>query len=111
MVHKLIEEINLYNFRGDIVGEKLYNTKQNIANKLDLPRDVILNMPKIQITGDREIIIENHKGIILFEKDKVRINSGVGLISIYGENFEVLFMGGSTITIGGKFKSITYEGK
>ncbi|HBC96049.1 MAG TPA: sporulation protein YqfC, partial [Clostridium sp.] len=24
--------------------------------------------------------------------------------------FEVLFIGGSTITIGGKFKSIVYEG-
>jgi hypothetical protein len=32
------------------------------------------------------------------------------LISIYGSKFEVLFIGGSTITIGGKFKSIVYEG-
>jgi sporulation protein YqfC len=92
------------------VGDKLYNTKQNIADKLDLPRDIILNMPRILVTGDKEIVIENHRGIVLFEKDQIKINSGVGLISIYGENFEVLFMGGSTITVGGKFKSITYEG-
>lgn len=93
-----------------MVGDKLYNTKQNIADKLELPRDIILNMPKIQVTGDNEIIIENHKGIVLFDKSIVKINSGVGLISIYGDNFEVLFMGGSTITVGGKFKSIAYEG-
>ncbi|MBV4419372.1 sporulation protein YqfC [Clostridium tyrobutyricum] len=92
------------------MGDKLYNTKQNIADKLELPRDIILNMPKIQVTGDNEIIIENHKGIVLFDKSIVKINSGVGLISIYGDNFEVLFMGGSTITVGGKFKSIAYEG-
>ncbi|MCH3964685.1 MAG: sporulation protein YqfC [Clostridium sp.] len=92
------------------MGDKLYNTKQNIADKLDLPRDIILNMPRILVTGDKEIVIENHRGIVLFEKDQIKINSGVGLISIYGENFEVLFMGGSTITVGGKFKSITYEG-
>nr|WP_254906505.1 sporulation protein YqfC [Clostridium tyrobutyricum] len=77
---------------------------------MELPRDIILNMPKIQVTGDNEIIIENHKGIVLFDKSIVKINSGVGLISIYGDNFEVLFMGGSTITVGGKFKSIAYEG-
>ncbi|WP_446898750.1 sporulation protein YqfC [Clostridium sp. LBM24168] len=93
------------------MGDKLYNTKQNIADKLDLPRDIILNMPKILVTGDKEIVIENHRGIVLFEKDRIRINSGVGLISICGKDFEVLFMGGSTITIGGKFKSIIYEGK
>lgn len=89
---------------------KLYRTKQNIADKLDLPRDIILNMPKITVTGDNEIIIENHKGVVLFGEEQVKINSGVGLISIYGSRFEILFMGGSTITIGGKFKSVVYEG-
>ena len=92
------------------MGDKLYNTKRNIADKLEFPRDIILNMPKIQVTGDNEIIIEKHKGIVLFDKSIVKINSGVGLISRYGNNFEVLFMGGSTITVGGKFKSIVYEG-
>lgn len=90
--------------------DKLYRTKQSIADKLDLPRDVILNMPKITVTGDNEIIIENHKGVVLFGESQVKINSGVGLISIFGSRFEILFMGGSTITIGGKFKSIAYEG-
>lgn len=90
--------------------DKLYRTKQNIADKLDLPRDIILNMPKITVTGDNEIIIENHKGVVLFGESQVKINSGVGLISIFGSRFEILFMGGSTITIGGKFKSIAYEG-
>ncbi|MCI1944105.1 sporulation protein YqfC [Clostridium luticellarii] len=89
---------------------KMYDTKQNIADKLDLPRDIILNMPQIKIMGDNEIVIENHNGIILFDDSQVKINSGIGLISIYGSKFEVLFIGGSTITIGGKFKSIVYEG-
>ncbi|MFC0892482.1 MULTISPECIES: sporulation protein YqfC [Clostridium] len=88
----------------------MYDTKQNIADKLDLPKDIILNMPQIKIIGNDEIIIENHKGIILFEDSQIKINSGIGLISIYGSKFEVLFIGGSTITIGGKFKSIVYEG-
>jgi sporulation protein YqfC len=92
------------------VKNKMYDTKQNIADKLDLPRDIILNMPQIKVMGNNEIIIENHKGIILFEDSQIKINSGIGLISIYGSKFEVLFIGGSTITIGGKFKSIVYEG-
>lgn len=89
--------------------DKVFKTKQNIADKLDLPRDIILNMPKIIITGDNEIIIENHKGVVFFGEKQVKVGSGIGLISIYGERFEILFMGGSTITVGGKFKSIAYE--
>ncbi|MCJ7690472.1 MAG: sporulation protein YqfC, partial [Clostridiaceae bacterium] len=30
-------------------------------------------------------------------------------ISIHGKNFRILFIGGNTITLSGKFKSIVYE--
>lgn len=90
--------------------EKLYRTKEILAEHLELPRDVMLNVPKITITGDNEITIENHKGIILFEDKQVKVNSRVGLISIFGSGFEILFIGGSTVTISGKFKSVVYEG-
>jgi len=90
--------------------DKLLRTKEVIAGKLELPRDILLNMPKITVTGDNEITIENHKGVILFEQNEVKINSNLGLISVCGGNFEILFMGGSTLTLSGKFKSIVYEG-
>ncbi|MCY6484251.1 sporulation protein YqfC [Clostridium aestuarii] len=89
--------------------DKLDKTRENIAQKLDLPRDVVLNIPKITITGNNEIAIENHKGIVLFEENKMIINSNIGLILIEGERLEVRFIGGSTIIISGKFKTITYH--
>lgn len=88
---------------------KLYKTREAIAEKLDLPRDVILNLPKISITGDNEITVENHRGVILFEENEIKINSHVGLITITGSGFEILFMGGSTLTVSGKFKSVVYD--
>ncbi|NLZ48414.1 MAG: sporulation protein YqfC [Clostridiales bacterium] len=89
--------------------DKINKAKESLANQLDLPRDVMLNIPKISVTGNNEITIENHKGIVFFGDKEVRINSNVGLISILGEEFEILFLGGSTITISGKFKTINYE--
>ena len=89
--------------------DKLTNTKEIIAEKLNLPKDIILNIPRIIVTGDNEIYIENHKGIVLFEENEVKVNSSVGMFSIKGSRFEILFIGGSTITISGKFKSIEYE--
>ncbi|WP_050606828.1 sporulation protein YqfC [Clostridium niameyense] len=90
--------------------KKFYKTRQTMAETFDLPKDVILDMPRIIITGDKEITIENHRGVVVFEDEQVKVNSGIGLISIYGNNFEILFMGGSTITLGGIFKSVIYEG-
>jgi sporulation protein YqfC len=88
---------------------KFYRTKETIANKLDLPRDILLGLPKITILANNEINIENHKGVVIFEEEEVKINSNVGPISIYGKDFKILFIGGNTITLSGSFKSVVYE--
>lgn len=89
--------------------DKLERSKGIISEKLDLPKDVILNLPKITILGNTEITIENHKGIILFEKNIIKINTKVKVVNIEGDNFEILYIADATITISGKFKSISYE--
>ena len=89
--------------------DKLEKARELFTEKLDLPKDVILNLPKITIVGNTEITIENHKGIILFERNIIKINTKVKVINIEGENFEILYIGDSTITISGKFKSVGYE--
>jgi sporulation protein YqfC len=90
--------------------DRINKAKESIAGQLDLPRDVVLNIPKISITGDNEITIENHQGIVLFDDDQIKINSKVGQISLYGRGFEILYIGGSTLTISGRFRSVHYEG-
>ena len=90
--------------------DKIKGTKRFLTDKLELPREVVLNLPKITIYGDNEIQIENHRGIILFEKDEVKLNSTVGIIFLKGIDFEIIYMGGSTLVLSGRFKSIEYEG-
>ena len=91
--------------------ERLNRSGEIIANKMKIPMDIVLDIPKIIITGDGEITIENHKGILTFEGDKVRINSKIGVIAIEGRNFEILYIGGYTLTVSGIFKKIIYEEK
>ncbi|MFT8348649.1 sporulation protein YqfC [Clostridium saccharoperbutylacetonicum] len=89
--------------------EKFQRGKEKMLDKLDLPSDISLDLPKIIVIGNREITIENHKGIIFFETNMVKINSRVGAIIISGENFEILFIAETSITISGLFKGISYE--
>ena len=91
--------------------EKFQKSKEKILNKLDFPSDISLDLPKIVVIGNREITIENHKGIIAFESNMVKINSRVGAITIDGRNFEILFIGETSITIKGIFSGVSYEEK
>lgn len=92
-----------------IMEGKFQKGREKILSKLDFPSDITLDLPKIIVTGDKEITIENHKGILSFESNQIKINSRIGSISINGKEFEILFIGDTTMTISGIFKGISYE--
>ncbi len=89
--------------------EKFQKGKEKILNKFDFPKDIAMELPKIIVIGNKEITIENHKGLLAFESNLIKINSRLGAILINGENFEILFIGDSTMTISGNFYGISYE--
>ena len=73
-------------------------------------RDILKAIPKVELKGRKEIVVENHIGIVIFDKDIVRLKTKIGILNIYGDEFNLLFMNGSTLVIEGKFKSLEYEG-
>jgi sporulation protein YqfC len=60
--------------------------KEKMAEVLELPKEIVLNIPKLTMIGNSGLIIENYKGVIQYDDNKVRINTGVGVIKVSGEN-------------------------
>lgn len=89
--------------------EKWNRAKESLTENLNLPKDIVFDIPKITLMGDREVTIENHKGIVSFDDTKVKVNSRLGLIIVEGEKFKISFIGGDTLTINGKIREIKYE--
>ena len=71
------------------MGNRVDKFKYNISEVLELPKDVVLDLPKIILTGNIGITISNHKGIIEYTQEILRINSGIGIIKIEGEKLEL----------------------
>lgn len=88
--------------------ENIINKKNEILEKIDLPKDVMMDLPKITILGDSEITIENHKGIESFENECIKVKTNKGVVEIEGMNFEILYIASQTIVLSGKFKSVNY---
>ena len=61
---------------------------------------------KLIVIGKNEITIENHKGILSFNEDEIKVNTNIGAIFIKGNGFEILYIAIPTIIISGKFNSI-----
>lgn len=79
---------------------------QTITEKLDLPADAALNMPKITITGNGEVFVENYRGIAEYTEQRVRLGTVSGIITITGENIGIKSIGTEEITLSGRIKTV-----
>lgn len=83
--------------------------RQKISDALDLPQDVILNVPKVILTGRMAAFIENHKGIIQYNSELVKINTSIGVVCIKGAGLLIKTIIADEITVEGKITAIELE--
>ncbi len=80
-----------------------------VSKFLEIPREVLSNIPKITVTGFDEILIENFKGILEYEDFFVRISTTIGNININGFNLKLNQMTDDDILVSGKIENIDFE--
>ncbi len=75
---------------------------------LDLPADILAGLPRIQIIGCREILVENHKGILLYGETDIHINGGDVVLKLHGEGLSILAMNTTDLLIRGQIFGIDF---
>ena len=76
--------------------------REKAARIFDLPVDVIAGVPKIEVLGDTEFRMENHRGILSCSEDEIHISGGIYLVKVSGAGLEVRTMTGLEVLITGK---------
>lgn len=82
--------------------------KQILTNTVDLPQDVMMNLPRITMIGQIHIYIENHTGLIAFSDKEVRLQVEQGELSIIGENLVIKTILPEEILLEGVIHSVSY---
>lgn len=85
------------------------NMKRKISDVLDLPKDIVLDLTRLTITGNLTVMIENHKGIIEYNPDLIRVNSNNGVIIIKGEDLFLKSAIVDEVIIEGKIRSVEFD--
>lgn len=81
------------------------NLKLNLSDALELPMDIALDIPKITIIGNMEINITNHRGIIEYNTNLIRINTKIGIVKLKGLDMVIKNILSEEITVGGTIES------
>lgn len=80
---------------------------ERTAEVFDLPADALAGLPKLELVGDGELRVENHKGILAYGREEIHISGGLFLIKIAGRELELRAMTGIELLITGKIAQIT----
>ncbi len=84
----------------------LDDIKMSLTDALELPLDVALDLPKLVLVGNVKLNISNHKGIIEYTKELIRINTKIGMIKISGHSLEIKNVLMEEIAISGSIEKI-----
>lgn len=90
------------------MSKKIDNIKNNIADALELPKEIVLDLPKITMIGSIQLYIENHKGIVEYSKERIRVNSKMGIIRITGKKMIIKNIVSEEIVITGEILNIEF---
>lgn len=82
--------------------------KESVAELLELPKDIMLDLPRITLLGNLQLYIENHKGIIEYSKLRIRVNTKSGVIRITGRDLSIKTIIAEEIIVCGKIENIEF---
>lgn len=89
--------------KGDFL--KKHSVRENLEKALEIPVELLENIPRATVIGNECVLVENYKAIIEYEKDLIRLNNN---ISILGENLNIAEITSDEIIVNGKIKSIEF---
>lgn len=84
------------------------NLMEQLAQGLDIPTEVIRDVPVIKLTGNREINIENFINLVEYTPQKVRLNTKSGLLIIDGVGLEAKSMTAERMLIKGTILQVAF---
>ena len=83
--------------------------RYRMADAANLPKDVVLGVPILTLTGHYEVNIENYRGILEYTEQLIRINVRGGQIRITGKSLEINYYTTTDMKITGKVEKIEYS--
>ena len=84
-------------------------TKDNRREKKRKPPILpVMNAPCIELSGNREILIEGGKGVLEYSTETVRVNTQGMIVSVSGRELNLRCISDSALIIYGFITAVTF---
>ena len=79
---------------------------ERTARAFDLPVDGIAGLPRVELVGDGELRMENHRGILAYGTREIHISGGAFGVRVSGEELELRTMNSLELLITGRIRAV-----
>lgn len=79
-----------------------------MTDKMELPADVTMNLPRITMIGQLHIYIENHRGVLKFTTAELRLLLEQGQLIVKGNNFVIKTILPEELLLEGTIEQVIY---
>lgn len=77
---------------------------------LDLPLEIVFDLPRITVLGHLQMTVENHRGLLEFRPERVAIGTGAGRVVVLGRDLTVGVVRDGEISVTGELTAVHFEG-
>ena len=82
--------------------------RKNVTEALDLPKEIMLDLPLISLIGREEVTIENYKGILEYSEELVRIATAAGILQMRGRELCLKQLSAECMVVTGKVAGLDF---
>ena len=71
---------------------KISQVGQEAVERLDLPPEVAVGVPQVELYGSRQLYMAGHRGVISYSTEEVTVSGGSMTVRIIGKDLQLAAM-------------------
>lgn len=87
-------------------GGTVRRWRAGLADTLQLPSELVLDLPRLIWIGGESLTLENHRGIVEYTPQRVRVRVTVGYVVVEGRYLEIEGMTAADLSLRGDVRSV-----
>lgn len=84
-------------------------TVSRLTQALEIPPEVLVNVPRVEVVGHLQFRIENHRGIAYYQPHRVVLNTPDGRLIVNGQDLVIGWIDRHELLVTGRVRSLVFR--
>jgi sporulation protein YqfC len=82
---------------------------RRLAELLEIPPDIVLDLARLTLVGNLQLVLENHRGIVEYSSNRVRLALAQGELTISGSDLVLVSLSADEIVVEGHIGKVEFS--